>query len=151
VVYLSSRYHSVRIGDKQSSSCYVPYGVPEGSISGPLLFIIYVADVAEIPDRHALSSHFYADDVQLYLTCRVVTYAVRVSACIDEINNWMASNRLTMNRAKTDVYSVHQVTTRLFCRLNLSVYPCTTFYTIVRNLGVMFDKDLSLTSHMLIS
>jgi len=83
-----------------------PHGVSQGSVIGPLLFILYVVDVAEIPDRHGLGSHFYADDVQLYLTCRggdSVACARRVSACIEDINVWMASNQLMMNPAKTDV------------------------------------------------
>ena len=65
--YLSGRLQSVRIRDMQSPSCPVPHGVPQGSVLGPLLFILYVA---EIPDRHGLGSHFYTDDVQLYLSCR---------------------------------------------------------------------------------
>jgi len=90
----------------QSPSCPVPHSVPQGSVLGPLLFILYVANVAEIPDRHGLGSHFYVDDVQPYLTCRhgdSVACARRVSACIEDINDWMASNRLTMNPVKTDV------------------------------------------------
>ena len=40
------------------------------NIGGSLLFILYVADIAGITDRHGIQPHFYADDAQLYLTCR---------------------------------------------------------------------------------
>jgi len=52
----------------QSSVCHVPYSVPQGSVLGPLLFIFYIADTATFPGKHGLSSHFYADDIQLYLS-----------------------------------------------------------------------------------
>jgi len=97
-----------RFRDTKSPSYHVPHGVPQGSVLGPLLFILYVADAAEteIPERHGLGSHFYADDAQLYLTCRrddSATCASRVSTCIEEIDQWMAANRLAMNPTKTDV------------------------------------------------
>ena len=87
ISYLSDRHQSVRIRDRQSSSCPVLQGVPQGSVLGPLLFIMYIADVAMIPEKHGLSSHFYADDVQLYLSChrgQTAVCASRVSACIDD-------------------------------------------------------------------
>jgi len=110
--YLATREQSVGFRDKQSHSCDVPHGVPQGSILGLHLFILYVADAAEIPEKHGLGSHFYADDAQLYLTCRRDDSAIcasRVSNCIKEIDQWMAANRLAMNPAKTDVM-VFQVT-----------------------------------------
>ena len=148
--YLSDRYQSVRIRDKQSSVCHVPYGVPQGSVLGPLLFILYIADAATFPGKHGLSSHFYADDIQLYLSCRqghTAVCASRVSACIDDIIRWMASNRLMVNPAKTDI---------LWCSTNkpppdtplspsgTTVQPSSS----LRNLGVFFESDLSLASHV---
>ena len=50
--YLSDRYQSVRIRDKQSSVCHVPYGVLQGSVLGPLLFILYIADAATFPEKN---------------------------------------------------------------------------------------------------
>ena len=63
--YLSGRSASVRLQNLQSSSYSSPHGVPHGSVLGPLLFILYVADIAGIADRHGIQSHFYTDDAQL--------------------------------------------------------------------------------------
>ena len=74
--------------------------------SGPLLFVLYVADIAGIADRHGIQSHLYTDDAQLYLTCRrseVTTTTSRLTCCVDQIACWLASNRLMLNPAKTDL------------------------------------------------
>jgi len=77
-----------------------------------------------------------------------VACARRVSACIEDINDWVASNRLTMNPAKTDVlwFSTRQQPPDLpLTPAGTTVQPSTS----VRNLGVlMFDADLSLKAHV---
>jgi len=68
--------------------------------------VIVYCNIGHIAEKHGLSSHFYADDSQLYVTCRrgeEFKCAQRVSACIDEIADWMASNRLMLNPSKTDL------------------------------------------------
>jgi len=86
----------------------------------------------------------------MYLSCRHGHTAVcvsRVSACIEDIIKWMASNRLMVNPAKTDVlwYSTSQPPpdTRLL-PASTTVQPSAS----VRNLGVLFDADLSFAVHV---
>jgi len=69
--YLSHRFQSVKCLDVTSSSLHdVTCGVPQGSVLGPLLFILYTAGLSKIIQDHDLNSHFYADDSQIYSHCK---------------------------------------------------------------------------------
>jgi len=65
--YLSERKQKVVIGEKESSKKEVKYGVPQGSVLGPILFQIYMAPLGDLIKEHGLEYHIYADDTQLYI------------------------------------------------------------------------------------
>ena len=64
--YLKGRTFSVRIGNVDGKTCLLIYGVPQGTILGPLLFIIYIHDLVLIGEKHNVSVELYADDSQWY-------------------------------------------------------------------------------------
>ena len=66
--YLSSRTQSVRYNGSASPAEITHYGVPQGSVRGPLLFLLYTADLHLTATRHGFRSHYYADDSQLYIS-----------------------------------------------------------------------------------
>ena len=86
--------------------CVSLCGVPKGSILGPILFLLYRADLLQLVERHNLRPHMYADDMQIHGFCRpaaATQLQERVSACIDYIATWMQSNRFQLNITKTEV------------------------------------------------
>ena len=65
--FITGRTQAVRVGDDESAISSVLCGVPQGSVLGPMLFLLYTADVLNIIQRHGLVGHSYADDSSVYL------------------------------------------------------------------------------------
>ncbi|HSN22935.1 MAG TPA: reverse transcriptase domain-containing protein [Methylomicrobium sp.] len=105
--YLQDRTQYVRCGSSsRSNPTRVRYGVPQGSVLGPILFLLYTAELIQLIQSQDLHPHLYADDTQVYGFCRPgATSQLQdcVSSCIAEVATWMRSNRLQLNTAKTEV------------------------------------------------
>ena len=104
--YLTGRTQYVRFNGDVSSTSVVQCGVPQGSVLGPVLFLLYSAGVIYLIEKHGFSVHGYADDLQVYGHCLQTESAAlmtNMSVCIEAIGNWMASNRLRLNPSKTEI------------------------------------------------
>ena len=81
--------------------------IPQGSVLGSLLFILYTAEFVDIAAKWNcnISLHSYADDTQALLHCKpdaVSSEVVLLEQCIDEIGQWLAADRLKLNADKTE-------------------------------------------------
>ena len=104
--YLEGRTQSVHLNGQSTDPRRVVFGVPQGSVLGPLLFTLYTADIGKVISKYGLSHHIYADDNQLYGCClssdSAALRAVMVR-CIASVGEWMESNRLMLNPSKSEV------------------------------------------------
>jgi len=153
--YLSDRTEFVLFNNNRSPVRSVKYGVPQGSVLGPLLFVLYTSDLELIAHDHDVEAHFYADDSQLYIFSKLdkvsaKTAEERLLRCLDSVAEWMKSNRLSLNPSKTQF--MRCATQRRLSQLNTtpilfrgeSITPASS----VRNLGVIVDQSLSFRPHI---
>ena len=150
--YLHDRTQVVFSGCVLSNSSLMTCGVPQGSVLGPILFVLYTVDILDIIDRNGLLGHMYADDTQSYLhfnSNEVALALTRVQACFTELQCWMNSNKLVLNASKTEIIifgSQHQLTKITVTSIALGEVN-VPISNSVRNLGVIFDSQLTFEQH----
>ena len=151
--FLTNRSHSVRLGSNTSRYFSILFGVPQGSILGPLLFILYTSNIVHIAFKHGIFIHLYADDTQLYIKLSTNDFdnaMFRLINCFTEIQSWCASMRLKLNASKTELifFYRHLLPNSLDTVLNLGPDCSIKPADIVRDLGVLLDNSLSMKNQI---
>jgi len=151
--YLDQRLQFVRCRSSSSTPSTSLCGVPQGSVLGPILFLLYTADLIRLIEDSGLHPHLYADDTQIYGFCspRDTTALVdRMTSCISDVCVWMKSNRLQLNASKTEFIwcascrQQHQIPTTPLVLDNNTIKPVSC----VRDLGIYIDSDMSMKTHV---
>jgi exonuclease III len=154
--YLTNRSQRVVFGEGQSKSFQLPYGVPQGSCLGPLLFTVYSSKLFDIIKKYLPTVHAFADDTQLYLSFQPNSRTSEAEAieamelCIKALRVWMITDKMKLNDDKTEfmLLGTHQQLSKV-CIEKLFVGDVTvTPVSVSRNLGVWFDSHMSYVTHI---
>ena len=97
--FLTNRSHYVDIQGIKSEPYSPTLGVPQGSVLGPILFIIYINDLPL--SSNALSFSIFADDTSLLLKTHKNTFHNEVATELDKVMKWFTSNKLLLNYSKS--------------------------------------------------
>ena len=96
--YLSGRHQYVDYNGSKSRANSISLGLPQGSILGPLPFLIYISDLPKV--SHIFSMLMYADDTTLYCNLDDSTNEILLNDELTKITDWLSSNKLSLNVKK---------------------------------------------------
>ena len=146
---------SVIVDGVVSASRPLVYGVPQGSVLGPVLFTLYSQPLSDVISVHNCDYHKYADDTELSKSAppdQFLSVQSCIQTCIDDVLLWMNSNKLKLNTDKTEVMPVGSASClesvdSECANIGGNSVPFKTV-TSVKYLVVHLDKTLSMQKHI---
>ena len=146
--YLKDRSFSVSCNNTVSKSKNLNTGVPQGSLLGPLMYILYTKDLENIAHSFEMKINTYADDIQLFISfslCDTQHSIDKMTNCLNKIKEWMDTNYLKINTGKTQLKLFNPCLENIPFQLN---FDNNTIDPIdeINILGVRLKKNLDLSA-----
>ena len=155
--YLENRSFCVKIDKALSDFLCLLFGVPQGSLLGPILFILYIKYIQWIAAKYGLSIQLYADDSQLYISfhpsrpSELHEVIDSINKCLAEIKQWMVKNYMKLNESKTELMVIGKplVLRRFDLEVtiqfgNTVIKPTDCCGDKWKSLGVKLDQSLNM-------
>ena len=145
--YLTNRSQYVDFDSHKSSSLPVKCGVPQGSILGPLLLLLYINDISHSTTENILS---FADDTTVFLSdSDPIRLFSRANKSLEAVFNWFCANRLSLNAKKTQYMVIQSASKKLNNLPDLKIDGVVLSQaTHCKFLGITIDESLSWKRHV---
>jgi len=146
--YLSNRIQYVRVNGVLSEPEIIKIGIPQGTVLGPILFLLYINDLYTINENCEMIS--YADDtVILYSAPNWSEAKQGAEQCLNSVKKWLNTNLLTLNINKTKfiTFSITKGTQPQFQTLDLTDNAKIYKVENIKYLGIMIDQHLRWDAH----
>ena len=155
--YLTNRSQYVQYNDQESSLSHITTGVPQGSILGPLLFIIYMNDIHKVTDK--FNFVLYADDTSLVEPLCTFKFSIdenihdisnNINTELDAVYEWLSLNKLSLNAKKTKMMLFHhrqQNISELIPKLTINKVPIE-YVKEFNFLGITLDECMTWNRHI---
>ena len=157
--YLTDHSSFVKINSSSSPSTTTLIGVPQGSVLGPLLFVLFISPIANVinPDQSnqnkTVSFHQYADDTQLYIlgtnSSTLTTQIASIESCTQRVHDWLLNNGLHLNPSKSEAIAFYNPRSKPLAALAESIGTVSVvgspikLQSSIKNLGVYLDSKMS--------
>ena len=147
--FLLGRSQQVYYKGRLSVKLQLLFGVPQGSLLGPLLLLLYTTELFDVTTECGCTGHAYADDTHVSTPAEDHSDAVdRLTSCIIRVRDWMARNGLKLNEDKTQVIwlGTRQQLDKVMVQtleLQNATVPSSS---VVNDLGVLLDSELNMAN-----
>ena len=146
--FLSNRTQQTRVGSTLSNVASLVSGVVQGSVIGPLLFLLFINDVVDLFTDNRCACKLYADDLKIYTNIELSDGVSVLQSKLDELNKWSEQWQLSISHKKTNIMlmSLHNTTSN-----DMQFYigdNAVHMVGEVKDLGVTLDNRLRFATHI---
>ena len=145
--YLSNRTYAVKVGDKMSTKRTIVSGVPQGSVGGPILFIIYISDILQYCQTENVEIKLFADDLKAY---HIPNFNVNspLQTFIDKFVLYCSNNGLSIALKKCNLLHFGKENQKIKYYISGEQINCIVDKQPVKDLGLNFTSDLKWDAHI---
>jgi len=146
--YLTNRRQFISVTGTNSDERNVDYGVPQGSVLGPLLFLVYINDLHKSL-KYCSAIHFADDTSLIHKNKCLEEMQENVNFDLENLNNWLIANKISLNANKTEIILFRNHRKKISFNMEIKIgEKVIEMSDVVKYLGIYIDKHLNWKYHV---